>query len=192
MFPPAESAYNNYPDQYLDNLPAYNLNEGVVSLLDITRMFFDSENYMCSLVASPKGADVNIGPRLTFVENIPLEPFTYIVSLTVFSDQPEGFKLRIYDKGARADIIERQFIFHNIMGSIMEMQFSPAPTPVDVPFGQHFFQSPIVVMPPGSLQVEITNLSPATAIIQIVLGCAVPVTDRSLNNVLVEGAIGSK
>jgi hypothetical protein len=178
----------NFPTAFLDNLPAYNLHSGVDRMLDLSRLVIDSDNYYWSGVAFPNRDNTAFGPGATFAGNVAIQPYSYITSLTVFSDQVEGFKLRIYEKGSKSDIFGGQFCFDTICGSVMEAVF-PGATPADTPFGPHFLISPFIVLPPGSLQIEITNLNQVVdgAVIQIMLSCAVPVTDKSLNIVDVRG-----
>lgn len=175
MFPDS-----NYPSAYLDALPAYNLNAGVDTMLDLAREILTVDNYYFLGVAFPTGTDILIPANGTFVGNVSVEPLSYVTMITGFSDQPSGFKLRIYDKGAKADIIDRQFISSRNIASQMEGVF-PGVTPADTPFGPYMLISPFIVLNPGSLQIEITNLSLLAANIQILLGCAIPVTDRSIN-----------
>lgn len=171
---------------YIDSLPAYNLGANVDRMLDLSRLVIDADNYYWSGVAFPSRDNTLIAGGATYAANVAIQPYSFITSLTVFSDQAPGFKLRIYEKGSKSDIFGGQFCFHDICGSVMEAGF-PGATPVDTPFGPHFLLSPLIVLPPGSLQIEITNLAPDTATIQILLSCAIPVTDKSLNIVDIKG-----
>jgi hypothetical protein len=69
---------------------------------------------------------------------------------------------------------------------------------IDKPFGPYFFQSPLIVLPPGVLQIQVTNTSkpnPPPDIIsptfefnrlQMLFGFAVPKTTTTLDNRRVE------
>lgn len=184
MFPRAEP---NYQGQYLDYLPAYNLSAGLDRLLEVSRVILEDGGYQWRGYAFPLGADILIGARATFTGNIPIIPNSYLISITGYSSQALGFNVRIFDKGARADIIERQFDYGLDLASNMEDQFTPAVTPEDAPFGPNYMLSPLIFLPPGSLQIEIVNLAAAAANIQILLGMAVPITSRALQQVRVEG-----
>jgi hypothetical protein len=170
---------------YLDALGAYTTWYGNDELLDFARLVVESQSYFYTGLVFPNGADVNIPARTTFAGNVSIEPLTYVLSIGGWSNQPEGFKVRVYDKGSKADIIERQFTFYSNVASEGEGIFGAVPTPLDVPFGPYFLTSPFIIMPPGSVQIEVTNQSPAAAIIQVMLGCCIPVTDRSINQVTV-------
>ena len=188
-----------YPTAFLDNLQAYNLNAGVDSMLDLARMVIDADSYYYNGVAFPTGATLGnmlVGPGATYAANVAIEPYSYLVNisgLSVFAEGPAAFtpgmfKLRIYEKGSKSDIFNGQFALSSNVASGMEYgAFFPAPTPQDVPFGVFWLQSPLVILPPGSLQIEITNLEAVACYIQILMAMATPVTDRSLNIVDVKG-----
>lgn len=177
----------NHPIAFLNNLPAYNGYEGTDRMLDLSRLVIDSDNYYWSGVAFPARDSVLIPAGGTFAGNVAIQPYSYITSLTVYDDHLDGFKLRIYEKGSKSDIYGGQFCFSDVCGSVMEAGF-PGATPVNVAFGPHYLISPFIVLPPGSLQIEITNLSVVEAAnIQIMLAVAVPVTDKSINIVDVNG-----
>lgn len=170
----------NYPQAYLDSLPAYNCHAGVDSMLDLAREIIDSDGYYWQGVAFPTGSNILIPAQGTYVGNVSVEPLSYIIAITGYSNQPEGFKIRIYDKGAKADIIDKQFIYSTMLASNMQMLLGGTAYE-NVATGPYLLTSPLIILNPGSLQIEITNLSVSDAMIQIMLSCAFPVTDRSIN-----------
>ena len=85
---------------------------------------------------------------------------------------PGLFTLRIYDKGAQTDLYYGQFAWYptvigtgqNQFGTDLEpSKFLPISFP-NLPFGPYFFRAPLIVLPPGVLQIQISNVSqnPAT------------------------------
>ena len=187
-----------YPTAFLDNLQGYNLNAGTDKMLDLARMVVDSDSYYWTGVAFPRGAtvaDLAIAAGATFAGNVAIEPYSYIVNLSGVCIQAEGaaigangsFKVRVFEKGSKSDIINGQFLRNALGFSQMETVFLPGVTPQDIPFGPHWLQSPLIVLPPGSLQVEITNLEAVACYIQLLFSTATPVTDRSLNIVDIKG-----
>lgn len=149
---------------------AYDLNAGTDLLLEQTRHIIDSDAYVFQGVAFPKGADIEVDFQQTFSGSLNLIPYSYIVGLTGFSQNSGQYTLRIYDKGAQTDLYYGQFAWYPTVIGTMQEQFSAAgdfinlQTP-DIPFGPYFFRAPLIVLPPGVLQIQITNAvtNPGTA-----------------------------
>src|SRR5579871_3354157 len=173
--------------EYLENLPAYTLNAGVDQLLDLARQIEDSQSYYWQPTCFPSSQDAELPPLGTFSGVITVPSLAYVVAITASSiiaadtpgpgtpgaDSLLGFKARIYDKGGKIDTFinstfARKFgVFTNLE---VEPNTSTPPTQ-----GPYFLQTPMVVIEPGALQLEITNLEPADSVIaQIVLHLAVP------------------
>ena len=134
-------------------------------------------------VAFPKGSDIFIPFDSTFSGTVNFTPYSYIVSLTAWSANNSQFSVRIFDKGAQTDLYFGQFAWSSTVAS--NMQDSPNngqivyQTSQNQPFGPYFFRDPLIVLPPGVLQVQLTNLSTtayqwATPGIQLLFGMAVP------------------
>jgi hypothetical protein len=144
---------------------AFDLNAGTDLLLDQTRQLMQSDAYVFQGVAFPKGTDVEIDFQGTFSGSLNLIPYSYIFALTGFSQNDGQYTLRIYDKGAQTDLYYGQFAWYPTVMGTMRQQFSASgefittQTP-DIPFGPYFFRAPLIVLPPGSLQVQLTNALP--------------------------------
>jgi hypothetical protein len=170
---------------------AYDLWTGTDLLLDLTRHIIESDAYMFQAVAFPKGQDIFLQPGQSFSGSLNLTPYSYIVSMTGWSGNGNQFTLRIYDKGAQSDLYFRQFawfptVISNMTGTLNNGEVLLISTK-DKPFGPYFFRDPLIVLPPGVLQVQVTNAStqPLVAglgIIQMVLGVAVPRNTLTLQN----------
>ncbi len=100
----------------------------------------------------------------------------------------EGFRYRIYDKGAKLDVmIDTQFAQNTSTIGVMANLAAPN-TQTNVPIGPNFLATPYVVLKPGALQLEVTNLSNLDCAIQIFLHFAVPVNRQSANeNLILQG-----
>ena len=90
-----------------------------------------------------------------------------------------GFMLQIFDEGAGAYIYNGQFG----QGNTVTGNFGPATGfAAGQPIGSHLFYSPMIVLPPGRISWQITNLASTPAAIQVLLDTAVPISDTSLGN----------
>ena len=177
--------------EYLDTLQGYNITYQQDELLNIARRVWDADNYYPMIVPFPgKPNDLfnatNSGYVLqTFSGVVTVPAFSVLVKMTAYAgpdpDHPTLFKLRIYDKGGNVDLVYKQFsLADNICGK-MTGQLTGQFEPQDDPFGPSYLLDNAFVMPPGALQVEITDLSGvANTRIQIAMFFAVPKNSQSL------------
>lgn len=186
---------------FLDNQPAYTANEGVDSLLDIAREIEMSGNYYFMAIPFPNSGGVLIDARDSKSGVIVVPPLAYLVSLTGYSkiydpevtgETDKGMMVRIYDKGAKMETaINAQFIISTLnMGGFPNTVNDASGYANDLGGmqGQYWLKTPMVVLRPGSVQLEITNLSALSAHCQIMLNLAVPINQKSINEVLIEGS----
>lgn len=171
---------------------AFDLNAGTDLLLDQSRYIIDSDAYVFQGVSFPKGPDIEIDFQQTFSGSLNLIPYSYVVGLTGFSRNTGQYTLRIFDKGAQSDVYFRQFAWYPTVIGTMQEQFSAAGDFIriwdrDIPFGPYFFRDPLIVLPPGVLQIQVTNaeLTPDTSgfmqMVQMLFIVAVPKNTVSLN-----------
>lgn len=177
---------------WYDYQGAYDLHVGTDLLLDQSRYIIDSDAYVFQGIAFPKGNDIEIDFGQTFSGSINLIPYSYIVSVTGFSQNGGQYTMRIYDKGAQTDLYYGQFAWYPTVISNMQQginmgEYILARNP-DRPFGPYFFRDPLIVLPPGILQVQITNaeIAPDPAVpmqrVQVFFSIAVPKSTVSINN----------
>lgn len=178
---------------WYENTGAFDLNTGTDLLIDLTRHILESDNYTCQLVAFPKGPDIQIDFEQSFSGSLNLVPYSYILGLTGWNSNNGQFTLRIYDKGAQTDLYYGQFAwFPTVIGS-MQQQFSAEGDFItvadrDKPFNPYFFRAPWIVLPPGVLQISVTNASPTPVVsepiqyLQMLFLVAVPKNTVTLNN----------
>jgi len=178
---------------WYENNGAYDLNAGTDMLLDLPRHILESDAYIFQGIAFPKGGDIAIPQQQTFSGSLNITPFSYLVSLTGWSGNGNQFTLRIFDKNAQTDLYYGQFgwlptVISNMAGieqqNMGQTIFQGDP---NKPFGQFFFRDPLIILPPGVLQVQITNVSQQqyfgqSAVMQMLFGIAVPKSTVSLNN----------
>ena len=169
----------NPPDEWLNGLSVYSTSEGADEMLDLYRRLVNSNDYYWMGVPVPTGTNINIPGYQGYEAGVSVPPGSYIISLTGSSSDPAGFKFSLSDKGSKLQLTEKTFIQSNL---ILGNEFPVSGGLVeDNPFGPYLLKSPLVVMEPGQLQVQITNMAADTAIIQILIGIAVPVTAHNIS-----------
>ena len=183
------------PAAWLEAQGAYDLHIGADLMLDLSRKILESDAYICQCVAFPKGDDVHIAPGATFSGTLNLPPFAYVVAMTAWSANGNQFTVRISDKGAQTDLYAGQFAWYptvvsNMTGTPNEGAFI-VQNDQNKPFGPYFFRDPLLILPPGALQIQVSNvgLTPLVAqfgIIQILFMLAVPKNTTSMINQKVE------
>jgi hypothetical protein len=180
---------------WYENSGAYDLWVGTDLMLDLSRHILLSGAYVFQGVAFPKGEDVTIEPGSTFEGSLNLIPYSYVLYLTGFAANGNQFTVRIYDKGAQTDVYAKQMawfptVVSNMEGSANEGFTLTAANAKDRPFGPYFFRDPLIILPPGVLQIQLTNVGPVTGPgpaaqsgeFQLFFGVAIPRNSMSLQN----------
>jgi len=184
---------------YIDNLPAYSLTEESYDSLELLREIIASEKYAFQGMPFPTRNDVYLPGYGTVSGNITVPPLSYLALITgdsfyttttdgthvAMGRNLEGFTLRIYDKGAQLDTAVSTLYMENFttvgyMGKVT----NPGQL-TNRPIGPNLPQSPMIVLIPGSLQVEITNLAAVPVYAQVLLALAVPVNRQSANQQII-------
>lgn len=184
MFPVVDDWSQPYgPTTLLDTLSGYDSCQGNSEQLDLARFIQESDNYFWTGAAFPSIAQVPAYrvPALTTINgSIQLPPGTFVVSISSFSEQPEGIKFKLYDKGTKASIFYGDYALDSLVTG------DEIPVPANEPFGPGYMMSPFIITPPGVLNWELTNLSASDALIQILCNCAVPINNQSLNTRMIK------
>lgn len=186
-------------ETWYDYNGAYDLWAGTDLLLDQARQILASDAYVFQGIAFPKGTDVEIDYQGTFSGSLNLVPYSYILGLNGFSSDRLQYNLRIYDKGAQTDLYYGQFAWYpTVMGTMQSGDNTPghpmSSAVQDVPFGPYFFRDPLIVLPPGNLQIQITNSTPgqfpagAMEIVQLLFLVAAPKNTVTLSTRKVQTA----
>lgn len=179
-------------ETWYDYNGAYDLWAGSDLLLDQSRHILASDAYVFQGIAFPKGTDVEIDYQGTFSGSLNLTPYSYILGLNGFSGDGLQYNLRIYDKGAQTDLYYGQFAWYpTVMGTMQGSNNTPghflSSRDANVPFGPYFFRDPLIVLPPGNLQVQLTNSTPlrfptgAMEIVQLLFLVAAPKNTTTLS-----------
>lgn len=171
---------------------AYDLNVGTDLMMDLSRHIIDSDAYVYQGIAFPKGQDVIVPFGATFSGSLNLIPYSYLMALTGFSRNGNQYTLRIFDKGAQTDLYFGQFAWYPTVISNMQKQFNMGDYILlgqqNKPFGPYMFRDPMIILPPGVLQIQLTNVQlepdpPGTEqMVQMLFSFAVPKNTTSLQN----------
>ena len=163
---------------WINALPGYDSSLGVSSSLDWLRKIQESGNYQWHGYGFPTPGNDLIGALDTYNGQLSINPGTYLTSISAWTSGldtqvDDGFKFQIYDEGAKSYVFARTFA-KDVIASGNENAIGGV-----IPFGPHFLQSPIVIVDPGRLHIEITNLRAFETRIQLLICAAVPISDMS-------------
>lgn len=192
--------FNTYLSEWLDNLQGYNPWEGSDELLELYRLMWESTNYYSMIVPFPtniiaSGGGTGPGNLLNFNAGetqtgaIVVPAYSYLLSIGGYAKSSNAeigtkapFKFKLYDKGAKTDLFYSNFAINFNGSSSGQNDYAFA---ANYPFGPYLLTSPLIVLPPGILQIEITNLDNANAAtIQMRFDFAVPINSQNTNTVV--------
>lgn len=172
-------AFADYsPLDWLNSLPLYNLSEWSDEMLDLLREIQTSGNYYFEAkpfpVLNPGDTGIPAGGNISGVISIP--PYSYVTIINAFSTTEKGFKFRVYDSGAKVDLIDKLWGWDRLVASNQGILNTPEIG--NIP--PHLLMAPMIVLPPGILRVEITNMDLTnTNLCQMIFCFAVPKTSSS-------------
>lgn len=175
--------------EYLDYLPGYDLNEAGSAALDVARAVIDSENYYMRGYTFPGNGEDSLTAGLTFEGLISLPAHSIVISMSGFSTDAAGFKFQLYENGSKQNLFGRTYArdsstlgsYDNLDGTIT----------INTPMGPAWLTDPLIIMPPGRLVGQVTNMATVTATIQIYLQVAVPITRETLSQTVSKPTNGS-
>lgn len=182
----------NYPydcNEYIHKLPAYDTSTGVDELLDLWRIIQQSGNYYWQGESFPDlKVAPTVAPQATVSGTITVPPGTYVTAVSAIAlkevngtwEQGAGFNLKIYDKGSKANIFYGDYAYSK---SVAGELFAVAQ---DSPKGPSLLLSPFIITGPGVIGWDITNLDVTASMIQVLLECAIPISARSILNMVIE------
>jgi hypothetical protein len=180
----------------LNALPLYNTCEGLDSQLDLARTLILSEDFFYQAFpfpVIPEGQTFSIAAFGTASGTIAIPPNSFLWGITHFTNQPEGFQVSVYDKGAKVDLFYNKFVKDVVASSPMGVS-GPNPSTISTQEkeifaaqGPRFMVSPTIILPPGAIQVEMTNLSSSDNLCQICFHFAVPFGPKATNIVTIQG-----
>lgn len=172
-------------NQFRDNLPGYNGNEGLDELLALSREIQLSGNYYWQGVPFPVGGATSVVGNATVNGTIQVPQGTYVTAITHYmADGASGFKFKLYDKGSKASIFYGDYAKESLASSSMTPDTNPYGGVM--PFGPAYLFSPLIITDPGVLGWEVVNLSPNTQTIQVMLSLAVPINTQSIGHKIIK------
>lgn len=137
----------------LDAVAIYRSRCAGASPVDPLYKFLDS-GYGWRAFGIPDSAHQTLAPRASFEDQISIEAGSFLVMVSSVSDQPEGFRWQLTDKGSK-QMISSDYVRHGAGSGAGPVAGSLAgrPLPFIVPGNW-------VVSAPGLLTVQLTNMSP--------------------------------
>ncbi len=180
---------------FTDNLPAYTSTEGLAEMLDQARNIIESEKYFFQAMPFPSGNLCYVDGFGTVSGNITVPPLSYLIAISGDSFYTEGsnknlrnlegFTIRIYDKGAKLDTVVNSLYMENFPNLGVMANIKAPNKQTNNPIGPMLPQSPMIVLIPGSLQVELTNLSAVSAYLQVLMHFCVPINNTTKSQQLI-------
>lgn len=164
----------------LDRLPGYDTSHGASALLELARKVQLSENYFYQGIPSPRGNEWQLAGLASFEDRVTVDAGSYLMSICGASyavadlTLAQPFKVQMFDVGAKTSLFSRTFALGTTFCG--ELGDSTAA----LPLGPYYLMGPLVVLYPGALNIQITNLSTIPCFIQMLLNFAVPITRRAL------------
>lgn len=178
---------------YVNGLALYDQSEGRDTDLDLSREVVDANNYFYQGIpfpVIPEGQLYSVQALSTVTGTVSAPAYSYLTSITGYQryeeaqTPPTGFNIRVYDKGAKTDLFYNKFSRDCSAvgigrGSLSGggLQFRNTRNGI----GPRWMISPMIMLPPGSLQVEITNLIPIDSLIQVIFNFAIPLNKQNTN-----------
>jgi hypothetical protein len=173
-------------NDYLNSLPAYYNSPTSSVLLDLARKINLAGNYTYRGICLPSGGEDVIAAYQSYEGQLALEPGTWITQINGYWSNMDdirqapntgGFKLQIYDQGAKASVFARTFGTGDDLGYLP--QLASVGWGPNIPRGSYNLLSPLTILSPGNLVVQVTNMSSVAQTIQVYFACAVPMTTTS-------------
>ncbi len=173
--------------EYLDYLPGYDLTDELSETLEVARNVIDSENYFMQGFVFPHNGLDTINGLDTFEGLIDVPAHSILIFMTGSSFVSErgalipstaGFKFQMYENGSKQNLFGRTFARQDVLGQYSNDANGLAP---DNPFGAGWLNAPLISIPPGRINLELTNLATVPALIQLYFNFAVPITRETLS-----------
>lgn len=136
------------------------------ALTDPLRPFIYSRRHNWRGYVAPDTANQTIAARGTFEDQFSVTPGSFLLMISSLSDQPEGFRWLITDKGTKQTVTS-EYGRHLAESGGLGSKFPTRPLPFILP-------SPWTVSKAGLVMVQITNLSAVANNINLFLTFAEP------------------
>lgn len=170
----------------LNNLGAYNLNQGVDALLDVMREVADSGAYYTLIVPSPPAGLIAIDALQQFTGVVQVPVGSVLLAITgqaiAVSEQRGGgnstgsFSVKVFDKATGVDLFNGQWEFGSLVAPSLTQLSNGSLQQYgqDGPIGPWYLANPFIVISPNSIEVTVQNFDSNVQLIQVALHFAVP------------------
>lgn len=153
----------------ISSLPVFCASPGQASVIDTVLEFLVQDGYQLIMRACPstlqQGASNDVLGYQTYEDQISVPAGSFLTMLGAITNQTEGFRFKLYDAGAQADLSDG-FIHSNCMtGRFTQLPQTTIGMLTSLTSNKNLFilPSPLSITSPGQLNVQITNLSASTA-----------------------------
>lgn len=136
------------------------------SVIDNLRPFIDAKNWNWRGISVPDSNSQAIAARGFFEDQISLAPGSFLLAVSGVSDQPEGFRWLLTDKGTK-QTLSSDYNRHLAANGGLGSKYPTRPLPFYLP-------SPWAISDAGLLVVQLSNLSSAVNNINLLFQFAEP------------------
>lgn len=159
-----------------DNHPLF-MRQPWSQFYDLHALATAAENYDYLGVPIPNSASISFTGRETKEGTVTVFSHAYLVSMSGYSEQPEGFAVSIRDKGAKDFLFSKRFLKSFVISDGL-----PA---ADGTRNPSMLLSPYIALSPGQYDWVVTNQSASTGNIQVYLEFVIPVNKENRNNLAI-------
>lgn len=125
--------------------------------------FVDQDKFNWFARVFPDTANVSLPSRSSFEDQVTVTPGSFLTMITTFSEQVEGFRFQVWDKGLQKEFFSAYSNERTTAGNSR----NPRQLPFIVP-------APAMITGTGLITVQMTNLSALANYAQVCLVFAVP------------------
>lgn len=170
---------DNPLEEWLVSQPAFDSSDNVASLIEMLveiEKTNEVPGYYYHGKISPKQYQASgIAGYTSVSDEFNLPPGTLIWGVGGYSNLSKGFKLQMFEAGSK------QYWYNRTYGKDAVVTGAMAGINAADHYGfPYLFREPYFILPPGNLVVQVTNLAPDTAKIQVVLHCACPLLSKQI------------
>lgn len=163
------------------SLPVFYANSVVHSILEPLIELMNDGDYQMIVRACPStqqdGGSNSILGNQTYEDQISVPTGSFLIMVGGISDQTEGFRVKWYDAGAQAPLMGGYVHSNLLSGNFLQNPQTGTGMLTTVTGNKNLFilPSPLTITSPGQLNVQITNLSGETALIDMAYYFAAPI-----------------
>lgn len=176
--------------EFIQKQNPYDCSKGLDELLDLVRTIQESGNYYWQGLVFPDSTNLTIPAGGTFNGTLVVPEGTYVTGINYYAhgNAPDsGVRFRLYDKGTKASIFYGDYQLDSLVASDRDpvTVHSPVGSNNDMPMGTGYLLSPFIITKPGVLGWEIVNKNTLSTMVQFLVCCAVPITNKSIGGIIV-------